>query len=345
MLMNKKTKLVFWGLSMVVVVLVAWFFLRERGNTTLLKQEMTKSDVHSEFLKISSPMSQYCLFMSSVPGVPIEGVCNKEVDGSHLEIIYSAEKGSFTLWQEGYTKQMNHTCTLPYNDHTVYWAPYDTSSGKGLLEDREIAFKVTVRDTMTGEVVYTEEHLIMGDGLYYALDQMPTAEQYEQVMDEGLAFYPVTLVDEPVNGQGGLPQKTGREIGLVPIFTEADLLFVDWTEQKWFFKPSFLESLEGQVTKFGDNNDNSPSTLDIEGADLLGDYDQFVVVLDGESIYEGYFQPSMYASFLPVGPVIHDVEEKGIKIELNDIEDGPDKRYDERIQTRLKEKGLLVTVD
>jgi len=76
------------------------------------------------------------------------------------------------------------------------------------------------------------------------------------------------------------------------------------------------------------------------GSILLGTTqgDRFILKINGEKIYEGFFEQALTSSFFPIGAVITDTEH-GIRIEFNNIED--DKRSDERIYKLLRGKKLL----
>lgn len=122
-----------------------------------------------------------------------------------------------------------------------------------------------------------------------------------------------------------------------PLFTDSDIQTYDWKTHSIIFKKDFLNKLEAN------KNSNDTNTY-IGGSKLLNtnSMDKFIIYVNKEPIYEGFYMQSVLSSFYPVGATMVDLED-GIQITFNDIEGRNviDKRADERIYNTLKEKKLI----
>ncbi|PKM95610.1 MAG: hypothetical protein CVU84_02065 [Firmicutes bacterium HGW-Firmicutes-1] len=119
-----------------------------------------------------------------------------------------------------------------------------------------------------------------------------------------------------------------------PIFTDNDIEYYDWDNQKIVFKDEYLEQLDVPFVE---------EKRYIGGSRLLGtsSIDKFYVYVDDELIYDGCFAQSMLSSFLPQGAIISDIND-GVYIKfVNLCGDQLDKRYDERILKLLEKKALI----
>lgn len=120
------------------------------------------------------------------------------------------------------------------------------------------------------------------------------------------------------------------------LFTGDDIKEYNWENHEIIFNPEFLKKINIDYTV--DINEKFFS----EGSKILeAKYtDRFLLFLNDEKIYRGYFKYPMYSSYYPVGAIIEDIE-NGIKINFNSIEDITDVRSDNRIYNFLKDKKLL----
>jgi hypothetical protein len=119
-----------------------------------------------------------------------------------------------------------------------------------------------------------------------------------------------------------------------PLFTANDIEYYDWNKHRIVFK---------DMTKYSEIG-SKVIKLPYIGSELFntGSRDKFLLYIDGEMIYEGYYNQSMLSSFMPLGIVITD-EEDGISILFSYItgEEDKDKRSDVRIYEALKNNDLL----
>jgi hypothetical protein len=284
--------------------------------------------------------------MSSVPGLPIESSCETDGEAADYEVHYKVNQGTFIIWtDEGFIKQVGKECSEVFGDHTVYWSPLAEAYPDN-IDWAEMVLEIQVVEKMSGEIVLsTTDHKIYQEGYFFALDQLPAPKQEASVLQEGLAVYALIYEEAMPLGRDGKPVKSKMVIDPTPIFTHEDLAYVDWEQQAWYFTDSFLEEKlkDRDMTsdRFEVSDSQNDALLNIEGAVLLGDYHQFVIVVDGTSIYEGYFQPPMYSSFLPMGPIISDIDDIGIQISMTGILGSKDLRYDDRIKGVLERYELL----
>lgn len=118
-----------------------------------------------------------------------------------------------------------------------------------------------------------------------------------------------------------------------PIFTGADIKSYDWDKHIITFTDEFLSSSNSEEVSDTDS-------FIMGGSNILGVYypDQFALYLNGKELYRGYFRPQAYISFMPMGPIVSDVE-NGIII--NCIGQVNDPRDNEELHKFLKENGLL----
>jgi hypothetical protein len=122
-----------------------------------------------------------------------------------------------------------------------------------------------------------------------------------------------------------------------PLFTDADIQTYDWNTHEIIFDKDFLDKLKAK-------NNNDDTKMYIGGSKLFntGLMDKFIVYVNKELVYEGFYMQSVLSSFYPVGATMVDLED-GIQITFNDIEGSNviDKRDDQRIYNILKQKNII----
>ena len=128
-----------------------------------------------------------------------------------------------------------------------------------------------------------------------------------------------------------------------PLFTDKDIKQYIWETHQIIFTDEFVKKLDfNRNSKDKSDNPLIPKGVIPKGGSvLLGttQSDRFVMIINNERIYEGYFKQSIVSSFFPPGAVITDYKD-GIMIGFNDFVD--DMRSDERIYNLLKDKNLIV---
>ncbi|MBN2853320.1 MAG: hypothetical protein JXQ23_11355 [Clostridia bacterium] len=137
----------------------------------------------------------------------------------------------------------------------------------------------------------------------------------------------ISSIDDLVNGEYVMEE--------LPLFTNSDLMSVNWEKQEYLFTKEFLKKLPA--------SDTQKKTY-IGGSILLGTKarDKFSVYVDGQFIYEGEFEQSVFSSYLPTGAILKDIE-NGVSIIFTDIKNSDliDMRFDNSIKKALTELGLI----
>ena len=113
-------------------------------------------------------------------------------------------------------------------------------------------------------------------------------------------------------------------------FTESDMESYNWKSHEIVFTQKFID----------DNNVDLTEELLIEGGSKVLDCngnDKFIVFVNNEKIYEGIFEPSMYQSYLPEGPILSDTK-NGVEISVHW---GDDPRSNEKLYEALRNNKLL----
>jgi len=127
----------------------------------------------------------------------------------------------------------------------------------------------------------------------------------------------------------------------VPLMTIDDIESYDWNKNFIKLKPSVLPESNVEDTEKQKTSQN----IKIGGSRIFdtNSRDQFMIIVNDELIYSGYYNQSFYSSFFPVGSVMVDSEE-GVYINFVSVEglDLEDLRNDERIYDVLKAYDLLV---
>ena len=116
-------------------------------------------------------------------------------------------------------------------------------------------------------------------------------------------------------------------------FDDRSIESYDWGAHQIIFTKDFLENSDSR---------HQNQILIEGGSRLLGckGNDKFVVYVNEKKIYEGIFQPPLYQSFLPGGPIISDID-KGIKIEVHY---GEDLRSNQELYNALEANNLLLNL-
>lgn len=121
------------------------------------------------YLTLSSSIKQYSLFMSSVPGLPIEIAVNDNVPSKDISIKVKSTYGRIFMWIN--SQPIDNTASeidLEYMDQTIYWSP--VMNGE-ILEDKGIPILIEVIDKSNGNIL--EDELIYVDNSnrdgFYAL--------------------------------------------------------------------------------------------------------------------------------------------------------------------------------
>ena len=113
-------------------------------------------------------------------------------------------------------------------------------------------------------------------------------------------------------------------------FTESDMESYNWKLHEIEFTQKFID----------DNNVDLTEEFLIEGGSKVLDCngnDKFIVFVNNEKIYEGIFEPPMYQSYLPDGPILSDTK-NGVKI---NVHWGEDPRSNEKLYEALRINKLL----
>ncbi len=122
------------------------------------------------------------------------------------------------------------------------------------------------------------------------------------------------------------------------LFTDNDIKEYNWESHRITFTDEFLNDSDTKQ-----NIGNTKKFLTNGGSTLLGTSgrEKFIVMIDEEVIYDGYFKQSMVSSFYPIGAVISDIN-GGIRIDFNGIEGlEKDIRNDKRIRKILEDKDIF----
>lgn len=148
-----------------------------------------------------------------------------------------------------------------------------------------------------------------------------------------------------------------------PLFTGENIDYYDWNSHRIVFKESFIKESTVAVREYkGDNKDTNNTESDTTSEVILvfdepkdsksnatiggsmvfntGHQDMFMVFVDDELIYEGFYNQSLLSSFLPTGAVMKDgLGYVWIDFRLMDSEE--DHRDDSRIYDALNSLGLI----
>ncbi|PKM93107.1 MAG: hypothetical protein CVU84_17510 [Firmicutes bacterium HGW-Firmicutes-1] len=122
------------------------------------------------------------------------------------------------------------------------------------------------------------------------------------------------------------------------------LLFSDEDIQEYIWETHEIKFNEEFLSKVGDLSSayvSSNSTMSHEGGSkLLGtlSMDRFIFTVNGERIYDGYFEPVLTSSNIPMGVIISDITD-GVKLKLTSPDEDP--RANQELYNVLKEKDLL----
>ena len=118
-----------------------------------------------------------------------------------------------------------------------------------------------------------------------------------------------------------------------PLFTEKDINYYDWDTHTIVFKDEFMS----QQKNIDKNNK-------IGGSSVFGtkSRDKFMVYVDNELLYDGYYNQTYFSSFYPIGAVMLDLSD-GVRIEFHEIKgvETVDNRSDLRMYKALKECEIL----
>ncbi|WP_105616456.1 hypothetical protein [Vallitalea okinawensis] len=143
-----------------------------------------------------------------------------------------------------------------------------------------------------------------------------------------------------------------------PLFTDDNIDYYDWSTHTIVFKEGYIDKYKELNSNNEDKSTNSNSgtgvtlifhesisnTMDnnrIGGSKIFdtGSRDKFIVYIDNELIYDGYYNQSIYSSFLPIGAVMIDRSD-GVRITLNPV-GVEDNRNDIRIYNALESLKIL----
>ena len=118
-----------------------------------------------------------------------------------------------------------------------------------------------------------------------------------------------------------------------PLFTGEDINYYEWNTHTIVFKDEFLSQQK--------NNDKN---IKIGGSAMFGTKarDKFMVYVDNELIYDGFYNQSSLSSFFPIGAVMVDISD-GVRIVFQGIQsvEPEDNRFDLRIYEALKRDEIL----
>ena len=116
------------------------------------------------------------------------------------------------------------------------------------------------------------------------------------------------------------------------LFSHEDIRVFDWENQRIFFNSNvdLPDLLEGSFKK------------PYVGSEIFntGNFDKFLVFVNDELIYEGYYVQSTASSYLPMGITMTD-EVDGVSFVCGGIVGGEDSRFDQRILEAIKTLDLL----
>lgn len=113
-----------------------------------------------------------------------------------------------------------------------------------------------------------------------------------------------------------------------PLFTGNDINYYEWSTHTIVFKDDFISQQK-----------NIDKDTKIGGSSIFGtnSRDKFMVYVDNELLYDGYYNQSLLSSFYPIGVVMVDLSD-GVRIDFNGIKgvEPKDNRCDLRMYEALK---------
>lgn len=100
-----------------------------------------------DLINLSTPLDEYFLTMSSVPGFPLAFTVKKQ-DKDNLIFELTLQSGTLINWNnsDGKITELGNEVTLDYVDTTIYWSPDFYS------KDGQVEMIVNVKDRVSNEV-------------------------------------------------------------------------------------------------------------------------------------------------------------------------------------------------
>ncbi|WP_458784784.1 hypothetical protein [Vallitalea sediminicola] len=113
-----------------------------------------------------------------------------------------------------------------------------------------------------------------------------------------------------------------------PLFTGNDINYYDWSTHTIVFKDDFISQQK-----------NIDKDIKIGGSSIFdtNSRDKFMVYVDNELLYDGYYNQSLLSSFYPIGAVLFDLSD-AVRIDFNGIKgvELKDNRSDLKMYESLK---------
>lgn len=130
----------------------------------------TSDSSTTDLINLSTPLEEYFLTMSSVPGFPLEFTA-EEQSNDNLVFEIALQSGKLIKWNspDGKITDLGSEVTLSYEDTTVYWSPDFNSI------DEQVKMIVNVKDSSTDEVLDSGTYyFVENNGGYKLQDSVST---------------------------------------------------------------------------------------------------------------------------------------------------------------------------
>lgn len=118
--------------------------------------DFKKSFQFDDYVKVTSPMENYTMAISSVPGLPIDVEILKDAEDISFEV--TVDKGELLNWDDSIVDLLGTRIDLDYEDNRFYWAPREVYT-----ESCQLVFHVYYKEEVIFEKNYT---IVLGDQGY-----------------------------------------------------------------------------------------------------------------------------------------------------------------------------------
>lgn len=103
-----------------------------------------------DYVTVSSPMDNYTMAISSVPGLPLDVEILKDAEDISFEV--TVDRGELLNWDRSNIEILGQSTTLDFEDSRFYWSPREVYT-----EPCQLVFHVLYKE----EVIYEKNYSIV----------------------------------------------------------------------------------------------------------------------------------------------------------------------------------------
>jgi outer membrane lipoprotein-sorting protein len=135
------------------------------GCTSKDNNEVEPQESLAYEMNVSTDIDGYSVFMSSVPGMPINIDAVIYDESANLQLIITTDNGQLLLWKNQNIDNLKNEYVTDFEDKTVYWTPMNETDNQ-IIEEATVLIKIFDKDLDEITLTYIGSIELVDDTTY-----------------------------------------------------------------------------------------------------------------------------------------------------------------------------------